>query len=90
MAEYIDRGIAIQSIDDLQNCYNGFSDSYDKSYIIEVIEEIPIANVKPVVYCKDCKHSYDDIGGFHCSYGVCVDCAVDEDFYCKNGERENG
>lgn len=40
-----------------------------------------------IIHCKDCKHSYDDIGGLYCSYGVCVDCLVDEDFYCANGAR---
>lgn len=36
--------------------------------------------------CKDCCHSYDDIGGLVCSYGPCVDCLVPEDFYCKHGD----
>ena len=44
-------------------------------------------DVATVVRCKDCCHSYDDIGGLTCSYGPCVDCIVPEDFYCKHGER---
>lgn len=43
----------------------------------------------PVVRCKDCKHSYDDISGLCCSHGVCVDCNVPEDFYCSYGERKD-
>ena len=42
-----------------------------------------------VVHCKDCKHSYQDIGGLCCSHGVCVDCTVPEDFFCADGERKN-
>ena len=45
---------------------------------------------KQVVYCKDCKWSYDEISGLCCSYGVCVDCIVPPDFYCAYGERKNG
>lgn len=42
---------------------------------------------EPVVHCKDCKHSWQDIGGLCCSHGVCVDCTVPEDFFCANGEK---
>lgn len=44
---------------------------------------------EPVVHCKDCKSSWQDIGGLCCSHGVCVDCTVPEDFFCAGGEREN-
>ena len=43
----------------------------------------------PVVHCKDCKHSWEDIGGLCCSHGVCVDCTVPEDFFCADGKRKN-
>ena len=45
------------------------------------------ADVAPVVRCRDCEHSYDDIGGRICAYGACVDCVVEDDFYCKDGKR---
>lgn len=51
---------------------------------------IPDADVATVVRCKDCKHSWEDIGGLTCSHGVCVDCAVLADFYCAYGERKDG
>lgn len=41
----------------------------------------------PLIRCKDCKWSYDDVSGRICSYGVCVDCAVSDDFYCADAER---
>ena len=44
----------------------------------------------PVVRCKECKYSYDDIAGLCCTYGVCVDSTVPEDFYCSYGERRGG
>lgn len=43
----------------------------------------------PLVRCKDCKWSYDAIGGTFCSHGVCVDCVVDIDFFCADGERKD-
>ena len=39
----ISRQAAIKAIEDLQDCYNGFSDSYDKACIIGVLEEVPSA-----------------------------------------------
>ena len=42
---------------------------------------------EPVVHCKGCKHSWQDIGGLCCSHGVCVDCTVPEDFFCAHGEK---
>lgn len=48
MADYIDRQAAINEFESLPNCYNGFSDTYDKACIIGVLEEIPSADVEPV------------------------------------------
>ena len=46
------------------------------------------ADVRPVVLCRDCKHSYEDISGRCCAYGVCVDWLVDDDFFCAYGVQE--
>lgn len=57
------------------------------------IADMPAADVVPVVRCKDCKHSYEDIDGLTCSHGICVDCIVREDFFCADGvkrEVDNG
>jgi hypothetical protein len=56
----------------------------------EDIDNAPTVDAVPVVRCKDCKHSWEDIGGLTCSHGVCVDCVVLGDFYCANGERKKG
>lgn len=45
MSDCISRRAAIQAIDDLPNCYNGYSDTYDKAYIIGVLEELPSVDV---------------------------------------------
>ena len=41
MGDLISRQAAIKAIDDLPNCYNGYSDTYDKACIIGVLEEVP-------------------------------------------------
>lgn len=54
------------------------------------IKELPAVDVAPVVHCKDCKNSWEDIGGLCCSHGVCVDLTVPDDFYCAYGIRKEG
>lgn len=49
MADLIDRQAAIDAIEDLQDCYNGFSDTYDKACIIGALEEVPSA--QPEIKC---------------------------------------
>ncbi len=71
-----------------------FSDnSQEISYLLAAkvlleVSDAPAADVAPVVRCRECKYSYEDIDGLTCVYGPCVDCTVPEDFYCKYGERE--
>ena len=55
---------------DMPNCYNGFSDTYDKSMIMDMIDEQSSVDAVPVIYCKDCGH-YN--AGFEClieGYGI--------------------
>ena len=50
MSRYIDAEEAIKAIEDLPNAYNGWSDTYDKAYIISTLEEVPTADVIPRDY----------------------------------------
>lgn len=54
---------------------------------ISKAELVKLLSQPEIVRCGECKHSYDAIGGTFCSYGTCVDCVVDVDFFCKYGER---
>lgn len=56
-------------------------------HIVDDFGKSPACPIVEVVHCKDCKHSYDSVGGRCCSHGVCVDCIVREDFFCADGER---
>ena len=53
-------------------------------------QQRPTVDAVPVVRCKECKYSYDDLDGLCCTYGVCIDRIVPEDFYCSYGERRGG
>lgn len=93
MAEHIDRDAVYTAfanactdvLERASEIYYIAGFSYE--HVIEILDNIPAADVAPVVRCKDCKHSYEDIDGLTCIYGPCVDCTVPEDFYCKYGER---
>ena len=46
----IDADALKKEVDNFQNCYNGWSDTYDKAYIIEAIEEAPTIKTKQIKY----------------------------------------
>lgn len=78
MAEYIDRNAFLEH---MKKTNRYFDVKHD-------IENFPAADVAPVVRCKDCKHSWEDISGLCCSNRVCIDLNVPCDFYCAYGERK--
>lgn len=69
MSDLISRRAAIQAIDDLPNCYNGYSDTYDKACIIGVLEELPRVDV-PDRKVGEWKHDADGLVWCHeCGFG---------------------
>lgn len=83
MGEYIDRVDAIKAVNE-QNAF-----TMTRAALLDVLNSIPAAEVAPVVHCRECEHSYEAVGGCVCTYGVCVDCEVPEDFFCSYGERKD-
>lgn len=63
MSRYIEVDHLKKSVEELQDCYNGYSDTYDKSCIIGLIDEEPVIEV---VRCKDCRFSTND--GQYCEH----------------------
>ncbi len=57
--------------------------------VMEYATHLPTVDAEAVVRCKDCKHSWEDIGGLCCSHRVCIDLNVPDDFYCAYGERKD-
>ena len=88
MADYISREAAIELLT------TALDDDWEPEYAQDRLSEIPTADVRPVVLCRDCKH-FDPYpgdctdGGIegvckrHNSIGVLV---MDEDF-CSDAER---
>lgn len=88
MTEYIEREAALDALCKASvPCFSATGKPILDVDYVPAIVSIPAADVKPVVRCGECIHGYDDIGGRYCSYGVCVDCVVTDDFYCADGER---
>ena len=91
MIGYIKLSDAIKQIESLQDCYNGFSDTYDKACIIGALEEIPTVDAVPVVRCKNCnrKNVIPDMYGIGTEALYCraIERYVEHDFFCKYGRR---
>ena len=54
-----------------------------------ILEAAQTVSAQPVVYCKDCKHSYITVDARCCSYGTFYDVAVPDDFFCALAERKD-
>ena len=95
MAKYIDREALIGWLkhiplidlsDGRRLCRVIFEDDFKKA-----IKNMPkgiIVDAVPVVRCKDCIYSYDDLCGLCCTCGPCLDCVVQPEFYCADGKRK--
>ena len=60
-------------------------------YDTKLIDEIPAADVAPVVRCKDCKQGEVDDPDFPDEYYCRAGCGWNNgDFYCAYGERKGG
>ena len=60
---------------------------WDEAVLASDIKNAPAVDAVPVVRCKDCIHSYDDLCGLCCTCGPYVDCVVEPEFYCADGKR---
>ena len=88
MAEYIERDAALAMVrpDDPNDERCAVTVATAKRLIRHVLTAAPAADVTPVVRCKDCANSYEDVFGRVCTYGICVDCTVPDDFYCASSK----
>lgn len=83
----------------MRACYNSFLTTGNKAYseIIALVEAVPAADVVEVVRCRECKHrEYDDfMKELVCDLDAADPyersrCAEDDEWFCKDGEREDG
>lgn len=86
MSDLISRKAVIKAIEELPNCYNGWSDAYDKAYIITTIEEVP--TIIDLVRCGECEHKIQALSTEKGATGCeLISGTFYEDFFCKVGER---
>ena len=88
MTKYIDTEAVFDVLTEVLDTEGEAKRAIHKAW--ERIKALPAADVAEVVRCKDCERAYFDLGGWCCSYGPCVDCTVEPDFYCKFGEAVRG
>lgn len=57
--------------------------------ILDWIDDLPTADVRPVVYCKDCRHRDPEDHKCDCGQLERAGCVfpVDDDYFCAYGER---
>lgn len=86
MAEYIMKDQAVEWF----RPYGHMNEGIPFSTLKTDVMGMPAADVAPVVRCRDCEHMEEMIGGPICTFGICVDCVVPEEFYCGYGKRKDG
>lgn len=88
MDDLISRRAAIKAIDDLPNCYNGYSDTYDKAYIIGVLEELPPIEPKKGKWTRHVLKNANVPWGYDCSacgaWFVVGEDTAKKYYYCPN------
>lgn len=89
MAEYIDK-VALENAMTIAAVHGKDRDRRIWAKAICLLHDMPTEDVTPVVRCKECKYSWEDLSGRCCSYGVCVDSTVPDDFYCAYAIRKEG
>ncbi len=87
MPEYIERGTGVSIFRAKANMAVLMDAAPYFEKAAQMLEQLPTINAVVVIRCKDCKYSWEDIGGLTCSYGCCVDCIVREDFFCADGVK---
>ena len=91
MSEYLEREAVEEALEEHLNpdIYYGF-----------ILDDIPAADVQPVVRCKDCKHFHLDYFGEVNGVNIIVaheicdlwagGCRTTQDTFCSNGVRKDG
>ena len=82
MAEYIERGAALREAK--YAAVRGLDP-------VAFVEDVPVADVAPVVRCKDCKYWQDNNDGYpheECRWGHGE--TPDANDFCSYGERKEG
>ena len=95
MTEYITKESAIEAFewgdtDVVEDYGDGCIFGFSRESIKSVINDIPAADVVPVVRCRDCKHC--DPENYHCDHPMSIAAPLSRkpDDFCSYGERKEG
>ncbi len=82
--EYIERDVAIDEV-----LMGDIDKDYPRMDIAARLHDIPAADVREVVYCKDCHHRDPEDHKCDCGQLERAGCVfpVDDDYFCAYGER---
>lgn len=84
MAEYIERDAFKAEVRRLSTHY---LNEWDTLGVLAAVDRIPAADVRPVVLCKDCKHSAIDLENMRYCKCVVYYNHVSDDWFCADGEK---
>ena len=95
MTEYITKEAAIEAFmwgdaDVVEDYGDGCVFGFSREAIKSVINDIPAADVAPVVRCRECNHC--DPENYHCDHpmGTAAPLRRKPDDFCSYGERKEG
>ena len=92
MAEYIEREAVMQKFADHVKRSNNsdFAPVPTWNQAVQIVEDFPAADVRPVVLCKNCKYFYKDADGYTmCDNSEGYDHVTEDDF-CSRGADMRG
>lgn len=93
MAEYIDKAVALSIHEPSKsNRYyqiHNLDDAYRQGWddALCCVEQIPAADVAPIVQCQNCKHCAEGKQGLWCTWHD--DMYAEKDYFCACGERKD-
>lgn len=92
MDEYIKREDAIKLLEDSDIGFCDDEPIQTRNRALKIIQNIPAADVRPVVLCKDCKYSDSNCivkEMIWCNMKGSPDYTVRKDFFCAHGKRKD-
>lgn len=94
MAEYIEREAALKEFEKVCNVCMALVNKpmcgdCSVADTVRKVKSIPAADVRPVVFCKDCRHRDPEDHKCDCGQLERAGCVfpVDDDYFCAHGEK---
>ena len=88
MPRYIDADLILPEMESKFDMQELYLPAHFQEFIVD---EIPTADVAPVVRCKDCKNAWHSLEGLRCCIWATSEenCETEPDAFCSFGERKD-